>query len=204
LKLPQGERDRLRDICINVRKLRHLSGTAARNATKTLADLRAMRTPYLEVLARQKNRCVWCGVPLDTPGVKPSLEHMAPKHIGDDMPDSSNWAIACLTCNSGKGDLISWATSPFAFGYLRGSHFKDPKLICIESRWIVLVRDRACDSCKKGPLEIELGVYRKISTGLPIPQYCAATCFECAVINSKEVLATAWCSEEGTRLFKEA
>lgn len=199
--LSASQRQQLRDICINIRRLRHLSGTAARRASKSLGDLRAMPSTFTRIMSEQNQRCIWCGVLLASPNVKMSLEHMAPKHIGDDPNDGRNWAVACTTCNSGKGDLLSWASSPFANGYLRAKHFVNPRVVCIENRWIVLARDGRCDTCQQGPKSVELGIYRQISSGLPIPQHCAATCASCAATNGKEILTVDWDSQESARTF---
>ena len=192
---------RLRDICININKLRNLTSSQARSQSKSLSDIRAQPAIYASIMSRQNSRCVWCGVQLSSGDVKMSLEHMAPKHIGDDMPDTSNWAIACTTCNSGKGETLSWSTSPFATGYLRAKHFVDPSFICGETRWAILARDTECDTCKQNPTDVELGIYRKISTGLPIPQFCAATCANCALAEGKEILSVKWDNLESTRSF---
>jgi hypothetical protein len=201
VNLSVDERQVLRNICINIRRLRHLNSKAARQATMSLGDLRANPKMYAKILTSQNNRCIWCGVELLTPTIKMTLEHMAPKLIGDDPSDGSNWALACKTCNSGKDDLLSWASSPFANGYLRAKHFLYPATICRENRWIVLARERRCDSCQRGPDMVELGIYRQVSTGLPIPQHCSLTCSSCGIAKKKEVLNTEWEASENSRMF---
>lgn len=201
VSLTANECLQIRNICVNIRRLRHLRGNAARRASASLRDLRADPVLYSKIITDQNQRCVWCGVDLSSSGVKSTLEHMAPKHIGDDPIDGSNWAIACETCNSGKEDLLSWASSPFANGYLRAQHFMDPKAICRENRWIVLARERQCDSCHLGPANIELGVYRQVTSGLAIPIHCSVTCAPCAATRSKDVLKTEWTALESTRTF---
>ena len=194
-------RQQLRDICINIRKVRHLTGKQARRVSKSLSDLRANPSDYTRIMTAQNDRCIWCGVVLVSSAVKMSLEHMAPKHVGDDPADGKNLAIACTTCNSGKGELLSWASSPFASGFLRAMHFRDPNMICIENRWIVLALDRRCESCRKGPLDVELGVCREIQSGLPIPQHCTTTCANCATTLRKDVPVVALHADEFTRTF---
>ena len=191
----------VRNICLNVRKLRALDGTAARNATKKLSDIRTMGQTYNDILYRQNHRCIWCGVNLVSPNIKASLEHMAPKHLGDDMPDTSNWAIACTTCNSGKGETLAWSSSAFSLGFLRARHFVDPFSICGEVRWAVLVRDRKCDTCGVGPDLCELGVHLQVQTGLPIPLNCSTTCGNCATLHGKKLLKCQWDDKEVGRKF---
>lgn len=182
----------IRDICINVRRMQGLNRDTARRMSATIATLRGDRKLYLEVLNRQNKRCVWCGVELDAPGVKQTLEHVTPKHLGDDPVDGKNWAIACASCNFGKAHNLAWAASAQAHDYVSRSDFDSIKQLSLLHRWAVLMRTRKCIKCESLPLNTELWVYRRISTGLPIPANCSITCVSCAKIYSLEVLVPKW------------
>src|SRR5206468_10392736 len=105
-------------------------------------------------------RCVWCGVSLSDSAVRETLEHIAPKHMGDDMQDASNWAISCDSCNAGKGDSLAWAASAWAHDYVtRGSR---EGVLTRQHRWAVLMRSKECSFCRARPENAELWVFRRI------------------------------------------
>jgi hypothetical protein len=188
---PQATRN-LRNICLNASKLKNLKAKAARDSAMSLAQIRAMPTVYTSITKRQGGRCLWCGVLLNDPNVRETLEHMIPHHLGDDPSDGSNWGLACMSCNSGKADTLAWAAQSFAHDFFARSDFDDTRLIPLRPRWSVLMRSRNCALCSKTPRETELWVYRRIRTGLPIPANCAATCLPCARSNKLELIKPRW------------
>src|SRR5262249_38762483 len=111
LELSAPEQEVLRDICINYRKLMGLNRSGVQARTMTLGAKKAPRVDYERIRKRQKERCLWWGVPLDPPAYE-TLEHVAPKHIGDDPGSTRNWGLSCKTCNEGKSDVLAWAASP--------------------------------------------------------------------------------------------
>jgi hypothetical protein len=199
LDLPPRERGVLRNLCISVRKYHGLDSVQARNRTMSLGQLRALGGQYRKLLAEQKGRCIWCGVELGLQGVKQTLEHVAPKHIGNDQPDGSNWALACTSCNIGKSDALAWSTRPEAHDFLDRLAFERTEQIGLAQRWAVLMRERRCDKCRRTPAECELWPYKRIATGLAIPANCSATCISCMTTGSREPLAPAWHPEESLR-----
>jgi hypothetical protein len=85
-----------------------------------VAQLRGQPVLYDLILTRQNGRCNWCGVELSPP-VRETLDHVAPKHYGDDLPDASNWALTRDSCNFGKADTLAWAASAEAHDFLSRS-----------------------------------------------------------------------------------
>lgn len=194
--IPSNEKRVLRDVCINLRKLQGLTSAAARSKTYSIGELKADIKEYQRLLARQHGRCIWCGVNFQTDQVDPTLEHMAPKHLGDDLPDGSNWALSCSTCNGGKGGALSWAATEAAHDYItRTDPFGSGK-ITQPHRWSVLMRTRRCVFCSSAPSQTELWVYRRVRTGLTIPANCSTACGACALKNGLEVLTPIWSPKE--------
>ncbi|WNG27697.1 hypothetical protein F0U62_29450 [Cystobacter fuscus] len=199
INLSQEERRVVRDVCINLRKLQGLSSQEARNRTYGISQLKAERLEYERIVNRQNGRCIWCGVHFQNSNVEPTLEHMAPKHLGDDLPDGSNWALSCSTCNAGKGSVLSWAATPAAHDYInRTDPFGSNKITQVH-RWSVLMRTRRCSICSTPPSETELWVYRRVKTGLAIPSNCSTSCGKCALAEQLEVLVPIWSPKEGAR-----
>jgi hypothetical protein len=188
----------LRNLIINLRRLQGLDARSARNLSASLPTVKAT-THYARIRKAQGNRCCWCGVDLDSPGVGESLEHLVPKHLGDDPADGSNWALACTTCNSGKGDALAWSATQWAHDYVRRNQLADPDVLEREHRWVVLRRAERCDTCRVGPQSAELFVYRRVRSGLPIPANCSVTCKDCGVRLGREILRVAWADIEGDR-----
>jgi hypothetical protein len=201
LSLGRDELRTLRNICINVRRLQQMGSTQARNLSTSIADLRADVRLYNAILDRQNGRCLWCGIDFSSPYVKESLEHVAPKHLGDDPQDGSNWAIACLSCNHGKSNSLAWAAKAEAHDFFQRNDFVRPNEISLAHRWSVLMRSRRCVSCGRNPKQTELWIYRRILTGLPIPANCAVTCPDCANSNSLEILRPQWAVGETNRVL---
>jgi hypothetical protein len=199
IQLSSEQKTVLRDICLSIRKYQGLDHRAARNLTKSLAELRGLPTIYNALLIRQAGRCIWCGVPFDDPNVLETLDHVTPKHLGNDPSDGRNWALACLSCNQGKGDALAWAARPEAHDLVGRNDFLGTGSIKLRQRWSVLMRSRACDACKQGAGIKELWVYRRVRTGLAIPSNCSATCEACAIARGREILRPAWCPEEAQR-----
>lgn len=188
--------DVLRNICLNMRKLKGMTAGEAREKTASLRELRADRSNYRRILDRQNGRCVWCGVHLDDAFVKQSLEHVTPKHIGDDHYDGSNWAIACKTCNEGKGDILAWATMPEAHDYVRRN---DSDLGRVQ-RWAILMRRSQCGFCGSGPKAVELFIYKRVRTGLCVPANCSVVCELCVPRKQGlELLKSPWVQDEAGR-----
>jgi hypothetical protein len=161
-----------------------------------VARLRGQPILYDMIFKRQSGRCIWCGVDLRSPEVRETLDHVAPKHYGDDLPDGSNWALTCESCNSGKADTLAWAACAEAHDFLSRNSFGRPDRIGLPQRWCVFARVKKCDECGESPKKRDLWVYRKIPTGLPIPANCSATCPQCAVARGREILAVDWAPNE--------
>lgn len=194
----------LRNICLHVRRLQGMSARDARTASTNIAALRAMPPMYNAINARQKGRCAWCGVDLKDPGVAITLDHVAPKHIGDDMADGSNWSLTCESCNQGKADTFAWSTAREAHDYLGRNEFEGSSRIDLRHRIAVLLRAQRCDHCTGDPSMTELWVYRRVPTGLPIPSNCGAACSDCAQTHHLEVLLPLWVLRERTRHLSES
>jgi 5-methylcytosine-specific restriction endonuclease McrA len=60
---------------------------------------RPWRRLRAEILARDGNRCHYCGGPAAT------VDHLTPRSRGGDPTNRHNLVAACLGCNSAKGDL---------------------------------------------------------------------------------------------------
>lgn len=179
IALEEPEIAAIRNVIINVRKLQGLNARQARAKTESLATVKA--TPhYGRMRAQQGNRCHWCGVSLDDPNVIETLEHVVPKHLGDDPPDGSNWALACLSCNVGKADLLAWSASQWAYDYFDRNHSLTPNSLELTHRWIVLRRTPECSQCGLDSRHTELWIYRRVRTGIPIPSNCSVACETCA------------------------
>jgi hypothetical protein len=202
LSLPLGPREKrtILNVCINVRSLRGLNSRATRAGAMTVAGLRGMPGTYAQILARQNDRCIWCGVDLHSTDVQQTLEHVAPYYLGDDMPDSSNWALSCRSCNEGKGDALAWAAQREAHGFIPRVDLSGANQIALQHRWIVLMRSKRCKSCNHGTRESELWVFRVISTGLPIPANCGVACGPCAIARNWEILLPKWAATETSRV----
>lgn len=192
MTLSEESKSALRNLIINVVRLRGMSADVARFQTAKLRDLRANPGLYQRVLDRQGGRCVWCGIDLNEASVKQSLEHMLPKHLGDDPPEAHNWAVACSSCNSGKRDAVAWATSPWAYDYFERTDFEVLGGISLQHRWTVLCRDRRCFWCELRSDQTELFNFKRIETGLPVPSNCGTTCSDCAIANGLTILEAEW------------
>jgi hypothetical protein len=130
--------------------------------------------------------------------VKETLEHVSPKHIGNDLADGTNWALACLSCNHGKGDALAWSAVPWAHDSLSRTEFANGDEIGQRHRWVILRRSSRCE-CGATPGSMELWVYKRVRTGLPIPSNCGATCEGCAASRARDILRVRWCPEESLR-----
>ncbi len=199
LTIPRAQRSVLLKLCVSVRKYHGLTSVEARNKTMSLAQLRGMGLHYTRLLDRQGGRCIWCGVHFDDLSVKQTLEHFAPKHLGDDLPDASNWAIACTSCNRGKADSLAWAARAEAHDFLDRLAFQRCDEIGLAQRWTILMRERRCDSCGKGPRDVELWAYLRVPTGLSIPANCSACCLKCASSGAKLLINPTWDPNEAGR-----
>jgi len=193
----------LRDLCLNARRMHGLDARQAKNISATIAHLKGMPGQYETLNARQNGRCRWCGVELRGKNTAETLDHVVPKHLGNDLADGSNWALSCFTCNMGKGDSLAWAARQSAHDYMTRIGFGELAKLDREHRWAVLMRGRECDECTAGVTEAELWVYRRVSTGLPIPANCSVTCLRCGTRRGLEILEPAWApGEEGRTLLK--
>lgn len=199
LNINDEERRVIRDICINVNKLKGLNAPAARRRTASLAELRGDIKLYNAILKRQNGRCLWCGVDLSSPDVEQSLEHVSPKHLGDDPPDGKNWGIACTSCNNGKAESLAWSARPEAHDYISRLAFSEINEIGLPQRWAVLMRSPRCSRCGATSKDTELWVFRRIPTGLPIPVNCSVTCLACAASHRLEILLPKWHPRESRR-----
>ncbi len=199
IKVSDEGRQVLRDTCINARRLYGLTAGQARNQAHSIAQLRGDRQLYQSIFSRQQGRCIWCGVPLDSPAVVLTLDHVTPKHLGDDHVDGRNWAICCCSCNNGKGDSLAWSARPEAHDFIGRNEISAISVIGLKHRWSVLMRERRCEYCKAAATEAELWVYRRIKTGLPVPVNCGVTCEGCAVNRKPEILAPIWVPQEEGR-----
>lgn len=188
----------LRSVIINIRRLRGLNSKQAREKCATLALIKS-KPVYRDLRARQRDRCLWCGVSFSEPDAFETLEHVIPKHLGDDMPDGRNWALSCKTCNEGKADTFVWSASSWAYDYVRRNDFMEPDIIEREHRWVVLRRTPECAFCKIGTTEAELWVTRRIKTGLAIPSNCSSACAGCAEKHDLQTLPVRWAEEERSR-----
>ena len=186
----------IRDVCINVNKVKSLNRSQARNQTSSFADLKANRPLYNLLLNRQNNRCLWCGVDLFSPNVRKTLEHVAPMHLGDDPFDGKNWGIACSSCNTGKAEVLAWPTTLQALDYMDRLGFMTVDEIGLPQRWSILMRSRSCYSCAVTAKIDELWIFRRIRTGLAIPANCSSTCVSCAKKNNLEILLPQWDQKE--------
>lgn len=196
ISVPHDQKRNLIDLLININKLKGMTSGQARAQTARLGNLKLDLALYEKVLNRQGYRCVWCGVKLDNPAVVESLEHMLPKHLGDDLPEALNWAIACSSCNSGKQDSVVWSTTAYAFDFFERNDFQDLEKVSLKHRWTVLCRDGKCDDCGIRARDSELFVYKRINTGLAIPTNCSTTCLPCSVNMGINPLAVDWLANE--------
>lgn len=189
----------LRDACINVRRLYGLNKYQARSRTMSIAGLRGNRQLYQVIYSRQNGRCIWCGVSLDAPSVLQTLDHVTPKHLGDDPVDGRNWAISCSSCNSGKDDSFAWSARPEAHDFIGRRDIPEAGIIGLKHRWSVLMRGRVCEHCGCSTDSSELWVYRRIKTGLPVPVNCGVICEGCAQSKKPDILEPTWVAQEGGR-----
>jgi hypothetical protein len=196
IKVSDEGRRVLRDTCINVRRLYGLNASEARNRTMSIAQLRGNRKLYQAIFTRQQGRCIWCGVPLSSPSVAQTLDHVVPKHLGDDHVDGRNWALSCSSCNSGKGDSFAWSARPEAHDFIGRNDISATRIIGLKHRWSTLMRDRRCEFCRAPTEHVELWVYRRVKTGLPVPVNCGVTCEGCARIETPEILTPMWIPQE--------
>lgn len=171
----------LESICINVNKFRGLTGKAVRAQSMSIGRLKIDVGSYQNVRRLQCDRCYWCGVELSGVSVIETLDHLVPKHLGDDPPSQQNWVIACRSCNLGKDDAMTWATHDHVSGFLRHAELQDSASISLAARWVVLGRDRKCSRCQTSPCGSELRVRRRLPTGLSIPPLCESVCLTCCV-----------------------
>jgi hypothetical protein len=189
----------IRDLVINIRKLSGMTSAQARRASAGLGTVKSDDAMYRHILKRQNSRCMWCGAELGLANIRESLEHIVPKHIGDDPVDGSNWGLACMSCNKGKADHLAWSANAYAHDFVSRSHFHSPEILHLEHRWVVLRRSPECDSCQITAKDAELFVYKRVATGLAIPSNCSVTCEECAVKRSVFCLPVSWHQKEKDR-----
>jgi HNH endonuclease len=200
ITLSDDEVETLRDVCINARRLRGLDRRQARSRSASMATLRGNPTEHRRVRQRQNDRCIWCGVELTAPYITQSLEHVIPKHLGDDPADGKNWAISCQSCNEGKGDGLAWAATPQAHDYFSRNDFDDVNHLSLSHRFAVLRRSNRCEDCDAPPSMAELWVFRRVPTGLPVPANCGVICSGCATRRPNvEILVPRWSATEAAR-----
>jgi 5-methylcytosine-specific restriction endonuclease McrA len=189
----------LRDTCINARRLYGLSKLQARNQTVSIAGLRGNPKLYQDIFSRQNGRCIWCGVSFSSSHVRMTLDHVTPKHLGDDPPDGRNWALSCGSCNIGKDDAFAWSARPEAHDFIGRNDISVTGLIGLKHRWSILMRGRLCEQCGSATGSSELWVYRRIRTGLPVPVNCGVICEGCAQTRKPEILSPLWIDQEKGR-----
>jgi hypothetical protein len=200
ISLSHEQRRAVVTLCINARKLMGVNSAAARRDSWTIGDVRSLPGEYQRLLDGQGGRCIWCGVEMNAVGVYATLEHLAPKHIGDDLEDGSNWAIACQSCNAGKGESFAWAAHPWAHDYFSRTDFANVNSIGLPQRFAVLRRTGRCDGCNREPKSVELHVYKLVPTGLPIPALCSASCSYCLSARGLTPIAPRWAAKETLRV----
>lgn len=200
VELNENQLTVLRHVCVNVRKYQGLDSTSARSLSWSIGQLK-LSSPdqYKSIHSRQGGRCRWCGVLLDAHGVVESLDHVAPKILGDDLFDGSNWALACRSCNLGKGESLAWAARPESLDFMRRLDFQDPNKIGLAQRWAVLMRQPSCEVCGAETTDAELWAYRRVPTGLPVPSHCSTACGPCSSARGFEVLPPMWDVKEVSR-----
>lgn len=191
--------EKVRGFCINLRRLHGANKSQARAMAKSLGELRTRPVQFREIRDRQGGRCMWCGADFVRAEVDMTLEHVAPKHIGDDPEDGSNWGLACRSCNEGKEDAFSWAATKWAHDFVPRK-FALGNQIRLEHRWTILARSPKCDRCHTSPRQSELFVYKRIDTGLSVPSMCSTICEACARANSITTLSPLWADKERTRV----
>jgi hypothetical protein len=189
----------IRNLCINIKKLQGLDRRGARNAVASLAQIRANPPIYRKLIERQNGRCLWCGILLNRGDVSQTLEHIVPKHLGNDPSDGTNWGLSCTSCNYGKGAALAWSATPWAHDYLGRTQFSTPDGITLQHRWVTLRRSPKCEFCGTGPKDAELWVRKRVQTGLPIPANCSTVCTACARTRGAKVLKTVWAPAERGR-----
>lgn len=204
IALPDDAIRTLITICQNSRKLQHFSKQEARNQSVKLGQIKKSQPHlYAEMRGRQNSRCVWCGVPIAETGVIESLEHMVPKHIGDDLPDGKNWAISCMSCNTGKADTLAWGSSSAAHGDI-GRKQIGMSTLGLAQRWVVLARDLVCIACGADAKSRSLWVYHRNTTGLLIPSHCGVVCDSCAQGDQFHIPTPDWVDRESARAINPA
>jgi hypothetical protein len=129
-------------------------GSRNRRRKNTVADLRALRTPYARLRIEQNSRCAVCGVGLheDTE----HLDHIVPWRLIGDVPDGANWRLLCAPCNLGKGAFISTLQSPAAYNWIYSVDQSQLTSLRAQTRWIVLVQRGRCELCGALPSDAEL------------------------------------------------
>ena len=201
LVLMPKHKDKIRTIVVNLRALMGLSSPQARSKSMSISELRTLTSMHSQILLKQNNRCFYCGAEFLSGLVRETLDHIAPKHIGDDPVDGSNWVLACDSCNSGKSNVFSWAANQYAFDYINRSDIgRLSDEITLHHRWIILARDKKCKSCNVTPTQKELRIRKIIKSGLSIPSNCAATCDDCLINNGHSKLKPMWSEKEKGRI----
>jgi hypothetical protein len=66
----------------------------------------------------------------------------------------------------------------------------------LDQRWAILMRSPRCCFCGVRASQSELWVFRRTSTGLPVPSHCDSACETCAVKHHLEVMLPAWADKE--------
>ena len=192
-------RETLRNLCINLKRVEGLTSTEARRKSQGIADIKANQPLYRRLSARQSDRCLWCGVVLLSGTVCETLDHVVPKHLGDDLPDGSNWALACASCNEGKGNTFAWSATSGAHDFVERNDVSNPRYVSLSHRWVALRRSPQCSLCGVPPTKAELWVFRRVPTGLAIPTNCAVTCQRCGQDHTLQVLRVRWAEKESQR-----
>jgi HNH endonuclease len=199
IALTSDERVVIRSMIINLRALQGLSSDAARARSASLGSVRSQPDLERRLRNRQRGRCLWCGVLLADQHIKMNLDHITPKHLGDDPDDGTNWALVCTACNEGKSSALTWSTTPYAYDYPERNDFHEPDCISLHHRWVVLRRSPTCAGCRATAQNAELMVYKRVPTGLPIPANCSTICTVCAVAKAIAPLAVRWPEKERAR-----
>lgn len=97
----------------------------------------------LDIEIRQNSRCAVCGRFL-TKSAQPHIDHIMPVALGG-RSEVSNYQLLCMTCNLGKGRLLSWIMGqPF---FLESGNELGARL-----RYCVLAH--SCGECSHSDCEI--------------------------------------------------
>jgi hypothetical protein len=155
-------------------------GSSSRPRKYGLSDIKALnRRLYQQMIRRQNQRCVVCGLILDH-ATEETLDHILPWRLVGDIPSGTNWQIVCQECNNGKRAWFSALQSPESINWIYAGHDQviPHERPTLETRYVVLAQLAQCQiaNCTHTASSARLHLVKCFQSGLAVADNLTILC----------------------------